>query len=376
MDRSLPLNWLDLPDHIQAFISEKLVHIKDYIRFGAVCHSWHSIYTQNPHRHLMHRQLPVLMLSSDYGKTKIYDLSSERVHKIPVRVREYYEYSRCSTEGWLVSKPVIWNPSLHLFNPFLSVANKIELPWLLSNFYFDKVVLSANPASNPHFVVMAFSLSSVCSDNRKMAVYKPGYEAWKFLDCKCNKIQDVIYYRHQFYVLDCDGAVWACNATCPHLILWNVVQVPPLELKCVGRRMYLVESSGVLLQVTRIWKQRNGYNLHPHLTVTAEFKVFKLEQVALNWVEMTTLGGQTLFLGDNTSMSILASDFPGCKPNCIYFTDEGFGDTVGEFGYIDMGVYNVENGSTEPHYPQNYKTVRNPAPFWIEPTLGASSFVQ
>ncbi|PIA65270.1 hypothetical protein AQUCO_00100623v1 [Aquilegia coerulea] len=369
MDRPIPLNWLDLPSHIQAFISEKLVHIKDYIRFSAVCHSWHSIYTQNPHRHLMHRQLPVLKLSSDYGKTKIYDLSSERVHKIPVRIREYYEYSRCSTEGWLVSKPVIWNPSLHLFNPFLSVANKIELPWLLSNFYFDKVVLSANPASNPHFVVMAVCLFRVC----KLAFYKSGNETWTYLDCNCGTIEDVIYYKNHFYVVNSDGAVWVCDATSPHPSLLNVVSVPPPGHTCVNRRTYMVESSGELLQVARIWKQRDGYNLHPHLFVTAEFKIFKLDKAPNSkWVEMTTLGGQTLFLGDNSSLSILASDFLGCKPNCIYFTHEGCGDSIGEFGYLDMGVYNLENGSTEPHCPQNYKTIKHPASFWIEPTLASA----
>ena len=48
-----------------------------------------------------------------------------------------------------------------------------------------------------------------------------------------------------------------------------------------------------------------------------------------------------LFVGDNISISVSASDFPGCRPNSIYFRDkedeaEAPKDCIVPF---DMGVY-------------------------------------
>lgn len=38
-------------------------------------------------------------------------------------------------------------------------------------------------------------------------------------------------------------------------------------------------------------------------------------------VEVQSIGDDALFLGDNSpSVSVLASNYPGCQPNCIYFT--------------------------------------------------------
>ena len=41
-----------------------------------------------------------------------------------------------------------------------------------------------------------------------------------------------------------------------------------------------------------------------------------------DWVNVDSLGDQALFAGDNSSMSLSASSFNGCKANCIYFTDD------------------------------------------------------
>ncbi|KAI5332310.1 hypothetical protein L3X38_022439 [Prunus dulcis] len=37
------------------------------------------------------------------------------------------------------------------------------------------------------------------------------------------------------------------------------------------------------------------------------------------WVEIESIGTDALFLGWNICMSVSASDFPGCRPNSIYF---------------------------------------------------------
>ena len=63
--------------------------------------------------------------------------------------------------------------------------------------------------------------------------------------------------------------------------------------------------------------------------MTTGFKVLKLEcstevksKNEYDWVNVDSLGDQALFAGDNSSMSLSASSFNGCKANCIYFTDD------------------------------------------------------
>lgn len=72
--------------------------------------------------------------------------------------------------------------------------------------------------------------------------------------------------------------------------------------------------------------------------MTSSFKIFKLlglgsssdnsgcnnDQQIIKKVEITSLGDDTLFLGDNYSLCVSASHFPGCQANCIYYTDDSF----------------------------------------------------
>ncbi|KAF6158555.1 hypothetical protein GIB67_040069 [Kingdonia uniflora] len=80
---------------------------------------------------------------------------------------------------------------------------------------------------------------------------------------------------------------------------------------------YLIESSGDLLRVKR--NVRNNHSL------TCGFKLLKYNQIASKWVKVKNLNNQILFLGDNSSFSVSALNFPGYKPNCIYFTSDTYG---------------------------------------------------
>ena len=59
--------------------------------------------------------------------------------------------------------------------------------------------------------------------------------------------------------------------------------------------------------------------------ITKEFKIYKLVCGGnCECIEVESLGDVTLFLGDNHSISILASTSVGCNPNYIYFYDDFF----------------------------------------------------
>ncbi|KAF3664903.1 putative serine/threonine-protein kinase ATM-like [Capsicum annuum] len=130
---------------------------------------------------------------------------------------------------------------------------------------------------------------------------------------------------------------------------------------------YILESMGSLLVIVRYGvklrepttrEDRYKFTLTPidddndEIYGTTRFGVFVVDLAAGKLTETEELGDRALFLGANASISIQASQFPSLKPNHIYYTDDFWESYLGyeEGGSLDMGVYNLANGSFEPHY--------------------------
>jgi len=81
----------------------------------------------------------------------------------------------------------------------------------------------------------------------------------------------------------------------------------------------------------------------------------------LKWEEVQTLGENALFIGRNASLSFSAADFVGCRPNCIYFTNNFSGKH-------DLGIFSLSDWSIEPLpcYPQNLY-YHFGCPIWVTP---------
>ncbi|PIA49825.1 hypothetical protein AQUCO_01300517v1 [Aquilegia coerulea] len=357
------INWLDLPDHILGFIADKLVEINDYIRFGVVCRPWQSIYIENMHhRRRCCPQIPLLLLPTEHNHDhdnqtrSLYNLTEKTV------IRNFQ-----LRDAWLVILDENFT-KLTLLNPFLSSDNDIELPSsttlphdmreIFNEKFLDKAVLSANPSTNPNYVVMA-----IYGQFDRLAFFKPGDKTWNPLDPSKILMEDVIYFKDQFYVVNFGGDVFSYDMTHPHPKLMKVASSPTIHI--TGKKKYLVDSSGDLLQVLR---EIVSDVSEVHWTI--RFEVFKLDLSKLNWVQVKSFGNQSLFLGDNSSISVSSLDFPGCKSNCIYFTDDNFeGYYKQACGPHDMGVFNIEHGSfEEPFYLLQIKGIF-PPPVWIQPTL-------
>ncbi|PIA43349.1 hypothetical protein AQUCO_01900018v1 [Aquilegia coerulea] len=364
------VDWLDLPLNLVSVISEKLlIHIQDYIRFGAVCRPWRFVYIENHHRCCLRppRRLPMLMIGSVDPQThSFYDIIDKKVYNSSLVTFSKNKGCCSSSEGWLIKEDE--KSIVHLINPFLSVNNNIELPVLpyleyegvnLDGFLI-KAVLSANPLLSPNFIVMA-----IYGELRALAFYKSGDSAWTSLGSEYTDIEDVIYCRDRFYAVDFDGILWACNVNTPHNIMSKIA---PQFGRCNHkiRTHYIVESLEDLLQVIKV-----GYRGEYGVCPTIGFIVFKLDLVELKWFEVMNLSGQTLFLGENTSLSLLASDYPQCRPNSIYYTDVNF---VPSKRVHDVGVFNFENGTIELYHELKGR-IFSP-PIWIEPTLDVSSLDQ
>ncbi|CAL8157161.1 unnamed protein product [Prunus armeniaca] len=115
--------------------------------------------------------------------------------------------------------------------------------------------------------------------------------------------------------------------------------------QCHSIKTYIVDSNEKgFLNVKRykIWK-----GIWPDgKAVTFKFKIFELNFDKHELIEKETLDDDSLFLGDNSSMFVLASKLPGCQPNCIYFTSDYHSSWVPE----DFGMYNIKTQSISKPY--------------------------
>ncbi|KAF6154542.1 hypothetical protein GIB67_027815 [Kingdonia uniflora] len=380
-------NWSDLPNDLLGRVLQHLTIMNDLVRFGAVCVNWQTHFTDN-HRHRalprkLPRQVPVLMVHNrNTHKQCFYRLSSSsslsstdageniEFHDFPVPV-PHDKYFTASTYGWIA---IAETPGFkyRLLNPFLSVNNNVALPPLRTiddqyirandmEYYVSKLALSGNPTWESDYAVMA-----MYGRFSELAFCKPGDDAWTTIDQKNYSFNDVVFYRDEFYAVDHIGIVVAVDIRCCRPKVRLVAPSPPEDR---GYKMYLVESLGELLQVRRVLR------FLPTVGETIGFKVYELLEESTEdyeyWVEMDTLHGQALFLGDNSSVSISSLDFPECKPNCIYFTDDyrSYCNYSRQLGPQDVGVFNVEKGRLEEYHPITKFKGMKPQPIWVEPTL-------
>ncbi|PIA42822.1 hypothetical protein AQUCO_02000339v1 [Aquilegia coerulea] len=319
-------------------------------------------------------------------------------------------YCRGSSFGWLVTmKPKVkfgyyYKYYVQLYNPFLSYKhNIINLPPLYKILkqdggnndvydghfcYIRKAVLSWNPMfARNNFVVMA-----IVSQEWKLAFYTPDNRDWTPVNWEredTSNFEDIIYFNKtkQFYAVLPTGAVLAIDLITdqggeaaagepagPHIIPKLTQVAPPIHGGDAASGVrYLVEtSSGELLQVHKVI-HLNGSSVDDYAEIV-KFQVFKLDPAKLEWTLIHDMGDTILFLGDNSSISRSASDFPGCKPNCIYYTDHmAMEQKTGRlYKPQDMGIYNLADGTHQQHYPMASR-INFPSPIWLEPTFQRST---
>ncbi|GAA0164012.1 hypothetical protein LIER_19743 [Lithospermum erythrorhizon] len=220
--------------------------------------------------------------------------------------------------------------------------------------FVAKVILSADPSVSPN----DFYVAAIYEDQHELALLKFGEKSWRY-------IQE--YPRRQRHL----------RVPGTDMIFHRVPQEPilpyPNQIICYtdidqGDVQYLVESSqGDLLLVQRI--HDNGFQVYkvilPNQASNNNIGRVELEKLA-------SLGGDALFIGDNHSMAIPATKRPpGCKPDTVYFSS----GCVEWYFTLDIGVYNIKDGSFDMHYQQELKQQNMPPPIYIIPPPYFTSFI-
>ncbi|KAI3418126.1 uncharacterized protein J3R85_013996 [Psidium guajava] len=390
----MAVGWSQLPSDLLESISTKLRLYADYIRFRAVCRTWRSSTAKTPYH--LPTQIPWLLLPlfkpqsrSRSSSGYFYSLLDKKVHGL--RIPEMYiRQRRCgSSHGWLVILDE--SPSVALVNPLTGA--KMDLPPLYTfpdvvgfNFadvgreyllrdgdnrlsrrnlkdmrdcFVKKVVLSSSPVKDSQFVAVA-----MLHHGNSLAYYRNGDERWRFIEEANSYCEDVIYRDGLFYAVNTFGLIAVCdvNGDFPRV---SYIETPR---HFAGDIQYLVCVGDDLLLVTRHLDSDFWPELDQTVYRTTLFDVFKLGDKP-RWEWVTELGDYMIFIGQNSSFALPASDFPGRMGNCIYYTDD-YSDSNydGLLEEQDMGIYRLGDKSIEklPCYSSNFALWSTP-PIWLSP---------
>ncbi|XP_042494744.1 F-box protein SKIP23-like [Macadamia integrifolia] len=408
--------WSQLPRDILELIARRLTNRFDALRFRAVCSSWRSAVSQRPHR--LPGRFRIVpnegFVETNYG----FFLSKRTIFRLGS--------TEAPSNGWLIKveeddlQNILLNPLTQVqIRPLPSMLPKVlglsdfriselgqeyvlqeinypAFPYL--NFFnaetcFTKKVAFASSKSsisspeddNDDFTLLAIHVSG------QLSIFKSGDEKWSIIEDLLSSYSDVICFKGKFYAVDITGGTVIVDPSAT-VSLRTFIVGPYTTAVFEGGKRYLVESEGDLLLVDlrlcrdRLDDPRSNPNfdlysrIHPRLYERigspVEFKVFKLNEGRKKWVELQSLGDRLLFLGDKCSFSASASDFPGCKGNCIIFPNF-FTCSTGQscYGFKYIEVFNLEDGCIGPlaSYPC-YSNLFWPPPSWVaSPTVGTSA---
>ncbi|XP_021801753.1 probable F-box protein At1g44080 [Prunus avium] len=379
--------WASLPLLPVFLILDNLFEPIDHVSFAAVCKQWRSLakdYNQATQRWRHNNLLPMLLIPNEYERQGSGSKNSRHITKTNHRKALYsiaegkiynniglevpFKKRSCgSSHCWFATIESVTDqgPIIALRDPFRNPASPILLPLLdvrdrnhgtcFFEFYIRKVILSADPVLNPdnYAVVAIFRKSNLFA----FIHMKRGQcqKDWTLIRTPC-PVTDVISYKNQVYLVEYQGDIMSLdvdNQACSRI---RIKPLTPLfeNFRTHGSTRYLVESTkGDLMHIVRVCKQTQGAYMN---VMTESFRVYKAvfddkDGSILQQVEVKSIGDDAFFIGDNHSVSVLASNFHGCQSNSIYYThDFSSSYYTHRYDFRDMGIFNLESGTITQHF--------------------------
>ncbi|KAL6496759.1 hypothetical protein OROHE_027322 [Orobanche hederae] len=174
-------------------------------------------------------------------------------------------------------------------------------------------------------------------------------------------IHDIVYHKGNFYVVNIRGDVFVC---CIDSDVGKGgprgTEIASIRINGEHQNKYLVErlsKSGLwLIERSFVMKYfRKGDDIATKYCTT-KFAVWRLdlnyhespEIPSCTLTEEHNLGNEAIFLGRASSFSVSSSEV--IKPNSIYFTDDYWEGYSWKGGGHDMGIFDMEHRTIEPHF--------------------------
>ncbi|KAJ3690390.1 hypothetical protein LUZ61_019554 [Rhynchospora tenuis] len=367
--------WSDLTfdvlEHITSFLP-----LPDHYRFGAVCKNWRLISKQR--RHPPAPQLPWLVLEDD-KKTrtrKFYSLSEAKHYSLDIP-ELHGRYICGSSHGWLFAidlklTGILINPftrecyELPPFPPwdheYPNVTTLIEIGYTfekLQTLYVYKAILSHDPKEKSDFTAMI-----MFGVKNEPAFWRPGDSSWTVIDGLDYSMDDILYYKGNFYLVAAMNLICVVDFECKPKLVEVGIEIPAeISVGECGIQRFLVDFNGHMLLI-----ERSGHSVENYKVITDGFVVIepKLEQNCYNtWYD---IDGYALFLGRNACIHVDSCRLPKCKKNGIYFTHPIESQSPKEFGFHDLGVFDmITNKIMGTFYSVEKVFPQVDSPVWITP---------
>ncbi|KAG9441181.1 hypothetical protein H6P81_017035 [Aristolochia fimbriata] len=393
---SMAFNILDLPLDIMDLFAKHVTNAMDFVHARAVSQYWKSVFNLENYSPL--RQAPWLILAEreDSDIRSFFNPPTSEIYDIPLP-ELWRRRIAGSAYGWLVT--VGDDGEIQLINPLTRVQTKLPpvqtfgqdlADWSASDIraeFLSKVVLTSSPSKGDFLALALYTTMNMG------AIWRPGDKVWTLVGGEHDWLlfEDLISYKGNIYTIDIHGRFGLFDFSSEPKAV-RLGRLPSLSTDgdsmnvWENYRKYLVELSGdVLVIVRRIYIGHGNTEILfnddddrilPEIVFpykTMYFKVYKLVllQPKLEWVEVKDLGDYSMFVGQNTSFHLRASQTGGwLRRNCIYFTDDCTRvEHLQIDGGRDQGVYNLDDGSFQDHFQgmrvhsPNNPLIRSPCEF-------------
>ncbi|MCE0481515.1 hypothetical protein HAX54_039317 [Datura stramonium] len=422
--------WADLPEELLVNISKCLKYSFQVGHFRAVCTSWRSAVPRPPHKTLFivpkynnkkpHttckyikrlvfrldlQQLPPSSLSSSSSPTSYLIAAAE-------------QFSGDGQSQLRLLNPVTGSPIPISSTPSNLFPREIDLnKFRVSILHKSSLILREDTTDYHTCKVVYLSGRRRSSRGRNRKVYASLGKRGKltlltdetrivvlnelmdrFLrDHNLNKpvYHDVVKYKEKWLAVDQYGRGVMVDSSLQVSLVTNTLFHPNRNGFFRMHRSYLVKSSGdadlflVDRYLDKSSEQTNYAEQHaatsdddtkePVYDMAVRFRVYKLEEEEHRWREVTSLNDQVIFVGDDASFwsyCVSANDFPGCRGNLIYFTDQfrkaedgdlhEFWDALEHEKDYSLGGFHMENAFLGPMacFP-GYTDFFWPPPSWL-----------
>ncbi|XP_058739046.1 F-box/kelch-repeat protein At1g57790-like [Vicia villosa] len=314
--------WADFPVELLELIFSGLI-VADNIRASIVCKRWHSVATsvrqvnQSPWlmylpKHGNSYDLYGRMHRKNYG---FYDPRHQKTYSLEFpqldRSRVFY-----TKDGWLLvyqrnTRPRPESFLFFFFNPF--TRELIKLPKEYD--HRNSVAVAAFSCAPTSTECVIFTIKNVGSSRVAISTCYPGAIEWTtdtYRNCShfsCGSGTKIVFSNGLFYCLSYQGFLGVFD---PIGCTWTVLEVPPPRsqdsfIDRKGRKgQFMTEHEGNIFVIHML------YMLYPEGPI-----IYKLDRTLMEWKDVRTLGGVTVFA------SFLSSPSRTCitekMRNSVYF---------------------------------------------------------
>ncbi|KAK9287477.1 hypothetical protein L1049_015898 [Liquidambar formosana] len=388
--------WHEVPRDIMDLIKRRL-NLTDCIRSSIVCKSWRSLLMQKDVRPAP--QLPWLLLphGPQCKHLSFYSLTDGKPRNLKLPKSAQGGRYCGSAKGWLIiSEETRLDPKIFLFNPISGA--KLQLPSLttipsfgefldsLPDEYTGSAFMNRVELSSPD--TSDCTIAAIFDTWRILAFCKPEDKSWIIFQGRVDDAaenssfyRDILFSGGTLYALPwstTSGGVGAAYTVGLENREVTLKVLPALGINDpeffevnedhTDNRIFveifisfsLVESTNGELLIIRKFRDPfpsmdANQNQRPDPYRISTFQVYKLDPNNGCMTRLRSLGGQVIFLTDNGSSVLQATDFNGFQGNCIYFAaDQPHFCFVADHPPLvcrESGVFYLDDGKFEQSFP-------------------------